>query len=62
MFQTHNRDDMTVSHYMDRCDPIRRQLLGARTYAEGLTSPSDEDVPLRVWIEEHLGNKAVADM
>ena len=53
---------MTVSHYMDRCDPIRRQLLGARTYAEGLTSPSDEDVPLRVWIEEHLGNKAVADM
>ena len=23
------RDDMTVAHYMDRCDPIRQQLLGA---------------------------------
>src|SRR5262249_43126961 len=23
------RDDMTVAHFMDRCDPIRKQLLGA---------------------------------
>ena len=27
----HPRDEMTVSRYMDRCDPIRRQLLGSKT-------------------------------
>ena len=53
------RDDMTVEHYMDRCDPIRRQLLGAGTGGHGYTSPKDEDVPLRAWIGEHLGEEAV---
>ncbi|MCI0561127.1 MAG: phytanoyl-CoA dioxygenase family protein, partial [Nitrososphaera sp.] len=53
------RDDMTVSHYMDRCDPIRRQLLGASTGGFGYTTPSDEDVPLRTWLKEHLGEEAV---
>ena len=50
---------MTVDHYMDRSDPIRRQLLGASTGGLGYTSPKDEDVPLRDWIEEHLGEDAV---
>lgn len=54
------RDNMTVSHYMDRCDPIRRQLLGASTGGFGYTSPSDADVPLKAWIKEHLGEAAVA--
>lgn len=54
------RDDMTVSHLIDRCDPIRRQLLGASpTGGYGYTSPSDEDVPLRTWLREHLGGAAV---
>ena len=53
------RDDMTVEHYMDRCDPVRRQLLGAGTGGMGFTSPSDADVPLRDWIREHLGEEAV---
>jgi len=54
------RDDMTVAHVMDRCDPIRRQLLGASpTGGYGYTSPTDEDVPLRGWIREHLGEQAV---
>ena len=53
------RDDMTVSHFMDRCDPIRRQLLGAGTGGGGYTSPTDEDVPLKSWIQEHLGEEAV---
>jgi ectoine hydroxylase-related dioxygenase (phytanoyl-CoA dioxygenase family) len=54
------RDDMTVAHLMDRCDPIRRQLLGASpTGGYGYTSPTDEDVPLRGWIREHLGEAAV---
>ena len=57
----HPRDAMTVSHYMDRCDPIRRQLLGSKTGNLGLTSPRDEDVPLREWMREHLGEAAIAD-
>ena len=48
------RDNMTVAHYMDRSDPIRRQLLGASPNGGfGYTSPEDEDVPLKVWLEEH---------
>jgi Phytanoyl-CoA dioxygenase (PhyH) len=55
------RDDMTVAHLMDRCDPIRRQLLGASsTGGYGYTSPTDADVPLRGWLREHLGEAAVA--
>ena len=54
------RDDMTVDHYMDRCDPIRRQLLGAGpSGGHGYTSPKPEDVPLREWIKEHLGEEAI---
>jgi ectoine hydroxylase-related dioxygenase (phytanoyl-CoA dioxygenase family) len=54
------RDDMTVDHIMDRCDPIRRQLLGASASGGmGYTSPGDEDVPLREWIREHQGEEAV---
>ncbi|NKB67375.1 MAG: hypothetical protein GKR89_09970 [Candidatus Latescibacteria bacterium] len=54
------RDDMTVGHYLDRCDPIRRQLLGASpSGGHGYTSPQDQDVPLKTWIEEHLGAAAV---
>ena len=41
----HPRDERTVSHYMERSDPIRRQLLGAKTKSLGLTSPQPEDVP-----------------
>ena len=53
------RDDMTVAHYMERSDPIRRQLLGASpTGGFGYTSPSDEDVPLTAWIAEHVGEEA----
>lgn len=47
------RDDMQVAHYLPDCDPIRRQLLGASaTGGRGYTSPTDEDVPLKAWIEQ----------
>ncbi|GIU87810.1 MAG: hypothetical protein KatS3mg009_2325 [Acidimicrobiia bacterium] len=43
-----------------RCDPVRRQLLGAApTGANGYFDPADEDVPLRGWIRAHLGDGAV---
>lgn len=55
------RDNMTVAHFMERCDPIRQQLLGASlTGGMGYTSPSDKDVPLKTWLKEHLGESAVA--
>ena len=54
------RDDMKVEHYLDRCDPIRKQLLGVSySGGRGYTSPSEEDVPLKTWLEEHLGAEAV---
>ncbi|MEE3257825.1 MAG: phytanoyl-CoA dioxygenase family protein [Candidatus Latescibacterota bacterium] len=54
------RDDMTVEHFMARCDPIRQQLLGASPSGwHGYTSPREEDVPLREWIRENLGEEAV---
>lgn len=54
------RDDMTVEHPMDQSDPIRRQLLGASPSGGfGYTSPSDEDVPLKIWLQENLGPEAV---
>ncbi|MEC9285835.1 MAG: phytanoyl-CoA dioxygenase family protein, partial [Pseudomonadota bacterium] len=54
------RDDMTVAHYMDRSDSIRQQLLGASPNGGfGYTSPADEDVPLKIWLQEKLGEDAV---
>ena len=47
------KDDMTVQSLWETSDPIRRQLLGAGTNANGYYSPTDEDVPLRVWLREH---------
>jgi hypothetical protein len=57
----HPRDERTVSHLMERSDPIRGQLLGAKTGAMGTSSPREEDVPLRSWMLKHLGEKSVID-
>ena len=46
---------MTVAHLMDRCDPVRKQLLGAGTGGFGYTSPKEEDVPLKGWISRYAG-------
>ena len=55
------RDDMTGARWIDQCDPIRAQLLGASpSGGYGYTSPKEEDVPLKGWIREHLGPEAVA--
>lgn len=55
------RDNMTVDHIIGQCDPIRQQLLGASANGGfGYTSPKDEDVPLKVWLEEHLGEDVFA--
>lgn len=51
------KDEMTVEPLYDRCDPIRRQLLGAATRNNGRYVPSEEDVPLRGWLIEQFGDK-----
>ncbi len=54
------RDDVTMDQFWDELDPIRRQLFGdAPTGAYGYSSPTAEDVPLRTWIEQHLGAEAI---
>ena len=53
------RDDMTVEHLFDQCDPIQRQLLGASSGGMGYSSPEDRDVPLKLWLKEHLGGSAL---
>ena len=40
---------------LERCSPIRRQLLGDGVYAQGWWQPRDEDVPLKGWLLEHKG-------
>jgi ectoine hydroxylase-related dioxygenase (phytanoyl-CoA dioxygenase family) len=52
------KDDMTVSSLWESSDPIRRQMLGWGVNANGFYSPTDEDVPLRVWLREHSPDEA----
>jgi len=47
------KDDMTVQSLWETSTPIRRQLLGDGINANGHFTPTDDDVPLRVWLREH---------
>jgi ectoine hydroxylase len=47
------KDEMTVSHLLPNLDPIRRQILGASTSANGTYDPRDSDVPLKAWLQQH---------
>jgi ectoine hydroxylase-related dioxygenase (phytanoyl-CoA dioxygenase family) len=47
------KDDMTVVHLREQASPIRRQLLGGGLNANGHYSPTDDDIPLKAWLEQH---------
>jgi len=47
------KDEMTLSAYWDDADPVRKQLLGYGTGANGFYTPTEEDVPLRAWLVEN---------
>ena len=51
---------MHLSALMHDVDPVRRQLMGAATSANGYFDPTPDDVPLREWIRRHLGDNAVS--
>lgn len=55
------KSQMQHTDLFDRVDPIRRQLLGWCSTANGYFEPTDDDVPLRAWLREHLGDAAVVD-
>jgi len=44
---------------LEKCDPIRRQLLGDGVNIKGWWQPTDADVPLKMWIAEHRGEEYV---
>ena len=46
---------MQLESLFDQVDPIRRQLLGYATSANGYFDPQPEDVPLRDWMRDSLG-------
>jgi hypothetical protein len=52
------KDDMTVQPFWEKSDPVRRQLLGAGVNCNGHYTPTDADVPLRVWLREHGADEA----
>jgi ectoine hydroxylase len=51
------KDAMTVEHLLADASPVRRQLLGAGS-ANSAYDPTDADVPLRSWLQEHCPNAA----
>jgi hypothetical protein len=40
---------------LSRCDPVRRQLLGDARTQLGYWLPTDEDAPLKAWLQERNG-------
>lgn len=54
------KSEMDHTELGARVDPVRRQLLGWATSANGWFDPTDDDVPLREWTRLHLGDDAVA--
>ena len=47
------KDAMTVEHLYPSLDSIQRQLLGDGCSANGVYDPTDDDVPLRGWLQQH---------
>ncbi|TVY11024.1 phytanoyl-CoA dioxygenase family protein [Paenibacillus cremeus] len=47
------KDDMTmVEELLEQSNPIRRQMLGDGLNCNGYYTPTDGDVPLKVWLKE----------
>jgi hypothetical protein len=42
---------------LERCSPIRRQLLGDGNDIKGWWQPTEEDVPLKGFLESHAGGR-----
>ncbi len=49
--------NLMPSALLEKCSPIRRQLLGDGVDIKGWWQPTDADVPLKTWIAEHRGTE-----
>ena len=50
----HTRDEMTIPpEFYEAADPIRKQILDFAPTQMGRTSPEDDDVPLKTWLEQY---------
>ena len=45
---------------LQKCDPIRRQLLGDGVDIKGWWQPTEADVPLRTWLTQHTDEEFMA--
>ena len=52
--------NLVADEILEKCDPIRRQLLGDGVDVKGWWQPTDEDVPLKGWLLEHKGEDYMA--
>jgi ectoine hydroxylase len=52
------KDEMTVQPLLANADPVRRQLLGYSGNANSAYDPTDEDVPLRQWLQANDSDDA----
>ncbi|SFK79254.1 Ectoine hydroxylase-related dioxygenase, phytanoyl-CoA dioxygenase (PhyH) family [Paenibacillus sp. 1_12] len=46
------KDDMTMDGLLEKSDPIARQMLGDGLNCNGYYTPTDGDVPLKIWLEK----------
>ena len=44
---------------LEKCDPIKRQMLGDGADVKGWWQPTDADVPLKTWLAEHKGEEYI---
>ena len=51
--------NLMPQEFLEKCDPIRRQLLGDGVNIKGWWQPTDADVPLKTWIAKHRGEEYV---
>ena len=49
--------NLMPAELLEKCDPIRRQILGDGVDVKGWWQPTDADVPLKTWIAEHRGEE-----
>ena len=47
--------NVIAAEVLEKCDPIRRQMLGDGVDVKGWWQPTEEDVPLKGWLSEHKG-------
>lgn len=47
--------DALPKELLDKCDPIGRQLLGAKASHLGYFIPTEEDCPLKPWFRDRFG-------